>query len=147
MYKNILIPTDGSEFSGRMIKAGVKLAKATGAKVTGLFVAPTATPLVFRGILPVGYMSPDEHADLIAQAAAKHLGVIEKTAQSAGVPYQTLSVTGDFPAEEILKVAEKQKCDLIFMASHKKEGISALFLGSETHKVLAHAKTPVLIHY
>jgi nucleotide-binding universal stress UspA family protein len=146
MYKNILIPTDGSELSVRTIKAGVKLAKATGARVTGLFVAPTPTPLVYKGIIPVGYMSPEEHAETISRAAASHLGVIEKAAKVAGVTCQCTTITGDFPAESILQAAAKYKCDLIFMASHGRKGMSALILGSETQKVLAHSTVPVLVH-
>ena len=146
MYKNILIPTDGSKLSASAIKAGVKLAKAIGASVTGVFVAPTATPLIFEGIIPVGYMPPDEHADMIRKATAHHLATIEKAAQEVGVPCESVSVTGDFPADEILQLAEKKKCDLIFMASHGRKGFSALLLGSETQKVLAHSKIPVLVH-
>ncbi len=146
MYKNILIPTDGSKLSANAIKAGVKLAKAIGASVTGVFVAPTATPLIFEGIIPVGYMPPDEHAEMIRRATAHHLATIEKAAQEAGVPCESVSVTGDFPADAILQLAEKKKCDLIFMASHGRKGFSALLLGSETQKVLAHSKIPVLVH-
>ena len=146
MYKNILIPTDGSKLSQHTIKAGVELAKAVGANVTGLFVAPTPTPLVYEGIFPVGYMAPDEHAEMIARAATHHLGVVEKEAAAAGVPCECVTVTGDFPAETILQVARKSKCDLIFMASHGRTGVSAILLGSETQKVLAHAKIPVLVH-
>ena len=36
MYKHILIPTDGSKLSDGAAVAGVKLAKALGAKVTAL---------------------------------------------------------------------------------------------------------------
>ena len=146
MYQNILIPTDGSKLSVRTIKAGIKLAKATGAKVTGLFVAPTPTPLVYEGLIPVGYMPPAEHAEMIGRAAAHHLAVIEKAAQEEGVSCECVTITGDFPAEVILQVAEKKKCDLIFMASHGRTGVSAFLLGSETQKVLAHAKIPVLVH-
>ncbi len=146
MYKNILIPTDGSKLSAGAIKAGVNLARAIGAGVTGLFVAPTATPLIYEGIIPVGYMPPDEHAEMIRKATARHLAAIEKAAQEAGVQCECVSVTGDFPADAILKVAEKKKCDLIFMASHGRKGVSALLLGSETQKVLAHSKIPVLVH-
>ena len=146
MYKNILIPTDGSKLSQRTVKAGIELAKAIGARVTGLFVAPTPTPLVYEGIFPVGYMAPDEHAKLIARAAAHHLAVVEKEAAGAGVPCECVTVTGDFPAEAILQVADKNTCDLIFMASHGRTGVSAILLGSETQKVLAHAKIPVLVH-
>jgi nucleotide-binding universal stress UspA family protein len=37
-------------------------------------------------------------------------------------------------------------CDLIFMASHGRRGVSALLLGSETQRVLTHGKIPVLIY-
>ncbi|MDZ7812559.1 MAG: universal stress protein [Ideonella sp.] len=62
MYKEVLIPTDGSSLSGHAVAHGVALAKATGARVTGLFVAPAPTPVVFEGMMPVAYMQPDEHA-------------------------------------------------------------------------------------
>lgn len=146
MYKNILIPTDGSKLSARTIKAGIKLAKSTGAKVTGLFVAPPPTPLVYEGLIPVGYLTSDDHAAVIKRAAARYLGIIEKAAEAEGVACTCLTVTGDSPAESILQAAAKNKCDLIFMASHGRMGASSYFLGSETQKVLAHAKISVLVH-
>jgi nucleotide-binding universal stress UspA family protein len=52
---------------------------------------------------------------------------------------------GDGPFEEIIKVAAESGCDLIFMASHGRRGVSAMLLGSETNKVLTHSKIPVLV--
>ncbi len=46
----------------------------------------------------------------------------------------------------IIAAAERNDCDLIFMASHGHKGFGALLLGSETHKVLTHTKIPVLVH-
>ena len=37
------------------------LAKSVGAKVTALFAAPPATPIIYRHNLPVGYATPNEH--------------------------------------------------------------------------------------
>ena len=88
MYKHILIPTDGSTLSAHAVAQASQLAKATGARVTGLFVAPAPTPLVFEGLMPVGYMQPDEHAALTARAAARYLGAIEKAASQAGVAFE-----------------------------------------------------------
>ncbi len=146
MYRDILIPTDGSPLSERAAAHGVALAKTTGARVTGLFVAPAPTPLVFEGLLPVAHMQPDEHAALTARAAARHLGVIERAAAKAGVPFEGLTVTGEYPAEAILQTAAQRKCDLIVMASHGRRGLAAVLLGSETQKVLMQAKVPVLVH-
>jgi len=55
-------------------------------------------------------------------------------------------VTSDFPAEAIIAAARKEKCDLIFISSHSRRGIARMLLGSETQKVIANAKIPVLVH-
>jgi nucleotide-binding universal stress UspA family protein len=55
-------------------------------------------------------------------------------------------VTSDFPAEAILQAARKHGCDLVFMASHARKGLRGVLLGSETQKVLANGKLPVLVY-
>jgi nucleotide-binding universal stress UspA family protein len=45
----------------------------------------------------------------------------------------------------IVAAAESNGCDLIIMASHGRGGLSGLLLGSQTIKVLAHCKIPVLV--
>ena len=46
----------------------------------------------------------------------------------------------------IVEAATQNECDRIFMASHGHRGIGALLLGSETAKVLAHSKIPILVY-
>ena len=65
---------------------------------------------------------------------------------SARVRCECVSVTSDFPADAILAAAKKHNCDLIVIAPRSRKGLSALLLGSQTQKVLAHAKVPVLVH-
>lgn len=146
MFKHILIPTDGSSASRGAIEAGVKLAKAVGARVTGIVAAPPATPIIFRNRLPSGYDTPRHNEVLIERAAAAHLAVIEKASKAAGVRCNCLTVKSDFPADTILETAKKAKCDLIVMASHGRRGLRGLLLGSETQKVLAASTIPVLVH-
>jgi len=107
--------------------------------------APPATPVVYEDFLPVGYMTPQQHAALIEKTASRYLGVIEKAAKRAGVACECVRVTNDFPADAILAIAKKNKCDLIFMASHGRRGLASVLLGSETQKVLTHSKVPVLV--
>jgi nucleotide-binding universal stress UspA family protein len=114
--------------------------------VTGLFVAPPATPIVYRRLLPSRYMTPEEHAALTARMAKRYLGAVEKAAAAAGVPCETLCVTGDFVADAILRAAERRHCDLILMASRARRRLAAALLGSETQKVLAQSRIPVLVH-
>jgi nucleotide-binding universal stress UspA family protein len=145
MYRNILIPTDGSELSQKAVVQGVELAKALGAKVTAYFAAPPATPIIYRDHLPVGYTTPEEHQHIIDAATAKVLGFVDATARAAGVPCESLHTTSDFPEDEILKIAAKRSCDLIVMATHGQGGLRGVFIGSVTQKVLNLAKVPVLV--
>ncbi len=145
MYKHILIPTDGSKLSAVAAVAGVKLAKSVGAKVTGFFAPPPATPLEFKGLLPA-YIDPREHAKAIEKATQKHLEVIERAAKSAGVRCATASITSDYPADAILAAAKQHGCDLIYIASHGHRGFRASNLGTQTQKVLEQSKVPVLMH-
>ena len=146
MYKHILIPTDGSPLARSAIQAGVKLAKKIGAKVTGFYAAPPATPLEYKGLLPVGYDEPVDRARAIEKAAQRYLEVVEKAAKAAGVRCKVEHVTNDYPADAIIAAAKRNKCDLIFMATHGRGGLRRSMLGSQTQKVLAQSKVPVLVH-
>lgn len=145
MFKNILIPTDGSPLSQKAVVRGVALAKSLDAKVTGLFAAPPATPIIYRNSLPVGYATTEAHQKIIKNAADRHLGFVARAAKKAGVRYDGVCVTSDYPEDEILKAAKKARCDLIVMATHGQSGLRGVFIGSVTQRVLAKSAIPVLV--
>jgi nucleotide-binding universal stress UspA family protein len=145
MFKNILIPTDGSPLSQKAVVQGVALAKSVGAKVTAFFAAPPATPIVYRNNLPVGYTTPGEHEQMIKKTAAQYLEFVERAAKKARVPCETVYVTSDYPEDDILKIARTKKCDLIVMATHGQGGMRGVFIGSVTQKVLNQSKIPVMV--
>ena len=68
-----------------------------------------------------------------------------RVAGKHGVTCETVALETDHPWEAILAVARKKKCDSICMASHGRRGLAGVLLGSETLKVLTHAKLPVLV--
>jgi nucleotide-binding universal stress UspA family protein len=143
MYKHILIPTDGSDFSNKAVSQGCALARAIGARVTIVTATPT-----FQTFAPDPFMAvttPDQMRQLCRADAVELLAGAANTARSAGVPCDTAHVEDDRPYQAIIDTATKRGCDLIFMASHGRKGLSALVLGSETNKVLTHSKVPVLV--
>lgn len=147
MYEHILVPTDGSKLSKEAALAAVELARSLGARVTAFFAAPPATPIIFKGLLPAGYATPEEHEQNIRKAADTYLGAVEKAARAADVPCERLILTSDYPAEAIIAAAKKRRCDLIVMASHGRRGLRReSLLGSETQKVLSHSPVAVLVH-
>jgi nucleotide-binding universal stress UspA family protein len=146
MYTNILVPIDGSALSRTAAKEAVAFARSQGAKVVGFYVAPAYEPNVYADFVPATFVSPREYDELAKKTAARYLSVVEKAAEAAGVPYTGAHALSDLPYQEIIKAAQRFKCDLIFMASHGRSGIARLLLGSQTSKVLAHSKIPVLVH-
>jgi len=146
MFKHILISTDGSRLAAKGIKAGVALARALGARVTGVTVsAPWKTPLYSEGVVYGVVNSPQQYRRAADQAARKALAAVEIEARAAGVACATQHVTAEQPWQGILRVARAKKCDAIAMASHGRGGLSGLLLGSETQRVLAHSKLPVVV--
>ena len=79
-------------------------------------------------------------------AARDILNTAQQMAQAADVVSNQVMLVGNHPAELIIQAAKSNDCDLIFMASHGRSGVTALLLGSETHKVLTHSKIPVLVY-
>jgi nucleotide-binding universal stress UspA family protein len=128
-------------------QAAVELARSLGARVTTFFAAPPATPILFKGLLPAGYVTPEDHEANIKKAAQAYLGAIEKAAKGAGVPCEMMTVTSDYPADAIIAAAKRRRCDLIFMASHGRRGLRReSLLGSETQKVLSQAPVSVVVY-
>ena len=146
MYRHILLPTDGSPLAAKGAKAGVKLAEALGAKVSAVYIAMPYTPAVY-GDAAVYYAgpSPKEHKQFSQEAAKKAFAPIEAAAGKAGIACPTLLLFERKSWEGILKAARSRKCDVIVMASHGRGGLGGLVLGSETQRVLAHSKIPVLV--
>jgi nucleotide-binding universal stress UspA family protein len=146
MFRNILVPTDGSPLSRRAIKQAVRFAKEQKARVTGLYVAPPYQPRATEDSAILSFVSPRQYEERIRATARGHLKTIERSAAAAGVSCETLHTLSDFPYDEIVRTARRKKCDLIYMASHGRRGISLLLLGSQTGKVLAHSPVPVMVY-
>ncbi|WP_333840153.1 universal stress protein [Pelomicrobium sp.] len=145
MFKHILLPTDGSELSQIAITKGIAFAKSIGARVTGLHVAPEFEPIAYDGLMPVDPITDEQFAEEARARGKTYLAAIERAAQEAGVPCETVFTTGHHPFELIIRTAEERGCDLIVMASHGRRGIASLLLGGETMRVLSHTKIPVLV--
>ena len=146
MYKHIMIPTDGSELSDKAINAGVDFAKEVNARVTGFTAVPEYQPPSEVEIMSRHAISLEQYERDARRQAEAALQKIADRARAAGVAYDAEFVQCDRPHEAIVRAAHKHGCDLIFMASHGRHGISALLHGSQTQGVLAHSKIPTLVY-
>lgn len=146
MFKHILVPTDGSDLSQDTVARAVSYARESGARIT-LFYAKPESPAVYAGVgaIPSAHLM-QEIEERLAGAARDILDAADQVARDAGVTCQRVVLVGSKPYELIIQAAESNGCDLIFMASHGRRGVSALLLGSETQKVLTHSRIPVLVY-
>lgn len=146
MFKHILVPTDGSGLSQDTVARAASFAHEAGARIT-LFYAEPPSPSFYAGLGAIsGVHVMQEMHQRLDGAAKDILDAAEAVARAAGVVVQRLVLVGSRPHELIIEAAKASGCDLIFMASHGRQGVSALLLGSETHKVLTHSKIPVLVY-
>lgn len=146
MFKHILVPTDGSQLSTDTVKRAIAFASETGARICFFFAKPDY-PVAFYGEgALIDPTTPEKFAEMANKQASEVLSACEALAKAAGVECASVSTTSEVPYEAIIEAAGNTDCDLIFMASHGRRGISGLLLGSETQKVLTHSKVPVLVY-
>ena len=145
MFKNILMPTDGSEQSEKAVERGIELAKLCGAKVTGIHVLPDYRLKMAFGDNAFPDPAIEEKVEEEARSkAANFLEFVQKTARAAGVVCETLVVTNNHPYDAIVNTANERGCDLIVMTSRYRRGLMSLILGNQSERVLHRASIPVL---
>lgn len=143
MFKHILMPTDGSDHSERAIARGIELAKLCGSKVMGIHVMADFSRIVaYEGALVSN--SEDTIKQHACAQAVVFLAFVQKTADAAGVPCDTVAATNDHPYDAIVNTANERGCDLIVMTSRYRKGLISLIMGSESSRVLHRASIPVL---
>ena len=103
-------------------------------------------PTVFSGdkLFGSGVMSR-EYRNLAKLEARRALAEVERQSAAAGVPCRTLQRLASTPWQAILRAARSLGCDLIVMGSHGRGAAATVLLGSQTARVLAHSRIPVLV--
>jgi nucleotide-binding universal stress UspA family protein len=147
MYRHLLIPSDGSEVAEKAVTAGIAFARSIGARVTAFtavpeYQLPAASDMMSHKRVP----SLQQHEDWAKREAQTILADVAERAAAAGVPCAGDYALCDRPHEAIIDSAKRNGCDLIFMASHGRSGLSALIHGSETKGVLTGSKIPTLVY-
>lgn len=143
MYKHILIATDGSDLAEKAVAHGTGLAKALGAKATIVTVTEPWRSMA-TGEAAVAFPQ-HEYAKAMSSHAKEVLKRAETTAVAAGFTGNVLHISEQYPAEGIVEAARREGCDLIVMASHGRQGLSRMLLGSQASRVMVLSAVPVLI--
>jgi nucleotide-binding universal stress UspA family protein len=145
MYKRILVPTDGSALSKKAVRSAIELAASLDAELVAVHVIPRYPMSFFDGGIAVSRADVDRLEKQWSDRAQQLVDDAQKAGASSGVKVKAMVVQSSAIADTILRVATKQKCDLIAMASHGRKGIKRILLGSETQQVLTQGHLPVLV--
>ncbi|RCS58287.1 universal stress protein [Parvibium lacunae] len=136
----ILLPVDGSDYSKFAVKYLLSHKSVFGEQVslTLAHVYPSLPGHISAHIDKETLAA--YHAEQVESATASARKLLDAAKQD----YKITSKRGD-AGEEIAKLAEKGKFDMVIMGSHGRGAFSGLFLGSVARKVLAACKVPVLL--
>ena len=144
MFKNILIPLDGSHLAEAAIPAALELASRFDSKICLLRV--TRTPYVASGLDGSAY------AELIVTLrqqewaeADDYLQIMQHTLREKNYRVETFVREGEPVPEVILDIASEADVDTIVMSTHGRGGISRWVFGSVADRVLRQANIPVVL--
>ncbi|MDB5891651.1 MAG: universal stress protein [Polaromonas sp.] len=142
MFRQILVPVDGSHTSDKAIEKAASIASAFSARITVVCVIDT---YAFTG---VGNDMAYGQAEYLSSATAEaHQATRAASAifRQSGVDTALAVVEGQAVYRSILDTAAGCDADLIVMGSHGRKGLTKLVLGSVASQVLSHTHLPVLI--
>jgi nucleotide-binding universal stress UspA family protein len=145
MYRKILVTTDGSTLANKAVKSAIELANTLDAELIALKVIPRYLQTYFEGSIPLDNQQIMMLEKQWEDEAAEVLAKVEKQAEKSGLILTTSIIKANIISEAIITFAQKKKVDLIVMASHGRNGLKRLILGSETMQVLTHSHVPVLV--
>lgn len=148
VYRTLLVATDGSPRAMKALKAAVRMARATGARLYVLNVQPSFVSTMVPTPEAAGYLNLGKHEfdRAVRRASQRILENAERYARAQGVRCRSLAEPSASVARRIVRTARRVRADLIVMASHGRGPVANLVLGSTTQQVLAACRIPVLVH-
>ena len=136
MYKHIMVPVENSPTDAHILDHVKNLARFCGASVVLIHVADGWAARNIR------------HLDLReSEEMREDRAYLERMAselEREGLKVEALLAVGD-PAREITAAAEREKCDLIAMATHGHKFIADVVYGSVANAVRHATEVPVLL--
>lgn len=129
MFKNIMLPTDGSKFAEKAADIAIEMAKKLDARVTAVHVIDDKLIYPF---------------EVLEEEGKTILNHVQEKGKENGVPVDEILIVGS-PTRDMEKIVEKAGADIIIIGTHGKTGLEKLLMGSVAENTLKTVKVPVLI--
>lgn len=140
MYREILIPTDGSDESVTALEHGTKIASSMDATVHLLHVVDVGTEMSASGVGDIA----DDLTETLDEEAHEAIEQAETIADEAGVTSERAILEG-FPEDAIQQYSTDNEIDLIVVGESEDSTLTDHLFGSTTEDVLESATTSVLV--
>jgi nucleotide-binding universal stress UspA family protein len=141
--QSILVALDHSGFGEAVLPIVVDLALTLDAEIKLLQVVQ---PHLQSQSIPEGYVTPWDPAiiEQMSQEATAYVGAVAAGLRERGCQVVPRVAVGGVVADTILEQAE-QEADIVALATHGKEGVARLLLGSVADKVIRGSRSAVLV--
>lgn len=143
--KSILVPTDFSKTSVNALEVAFDIAKRAGAEVKLLHVVEEATTESYSvsGQGPPDSLEERMYTIEMIKKARKQLEKIVLDPRFKAVKVDGLIRVGN-PFHGMRTIIAESKVDLVVMGTHGQTDLKSMLIGSNTERVVRHAKCPVL---
>ena len=139
MFNRILVPVDLAEDEQmeRVLKVGAELAQSNDAELHVMTVLPTYSMPIVGSYFPKTHEK--EALEAVRTALKEKLDALEPPPKGMKGHVTTGTIY-----DEIMRAADKLKCDLIVMASNRPE-LQDYLLGPNAARVVRHARQSVFV--
>ena len=144
MLERILIPTDGSALSELALGVAETLARAQGAE---LILARVVEPPRWVETDSHDWVMPDLYSQLeeaLKSEAQAGLDQLAEQLRRRGLTPRPILLHG-FAASELLDCEQRERPDLVIMATHGRTGVARFALGSVADRLVREGISPVLV--
>lgn len=129
MFKNIMVPSDGSEYSKKAEHVAIEIAKKFNSRITAVFVIDE------KMLFPYEVLE-DEGNEI--------LGKIAENGKEAGVEVIKQLITGD-PLRDMKTIAKKSNVDSVVISPHGRNKLEKLIVGSVADRIIKTFDIPIIL--
>ncbi|MGZ7095365.1 MAG: universal stress protein [Methanobacterium sp.] len=140
MFKKILVPTDGSDYSKRAAELALWIAGQNNAEIIALNVAETSKLPEIRS-----YDLKNQLHEMMESEGKSALDSVYDILQKDDNIKTSYLIKKGSPSKMILKTIDDEDVDLVIMGTSGKHGLDRVFLGSVAEKVMREASCTVTV--
>lgn len=137
IYKSILVPFDGSEFSKNALGRACQLSKVASADITVVYVIPRYEEMI-------GFFRTESIKRSLFREAERIMDEAKKVASLCGASIATTIQEGH-AGDKIMETANSLENDLIVLGTYGWKGLNKAIMGSTTERVIMNAHCPILV--